>query len=275
MVTYIYREQERRRNRQLLIVGAGIAALIALAVICLVQSCMDAPQDEGEDGGPVFDAACLIAEGDRYSYIRNGQVISRVGVDVSEHQEYVDWQAVANDGIEFAYIRLGYRGSTQGDLEQDDYYEYNIDAAAAAGLDTGVYFFSQALTTDEAVEEAEYVLNRLAGRQLSCAVVYDFEKIEGDSRVLKLSADDVTANADAFCERIEQAGYSTMIYSSERDLIYYNIDELDGRPIWYASYGGAPATGTKYACWQYSDESDVAGIDSGADMNLDLSAIYE
>ena len=155
----------------------------------------------------------------RYVYKQDGKVLSRLGIDVSENQGEIDWFQVARDGIDFAVIRVGYRGTSTGGIFLDDYFEENIDSAQYVGLDTGVYFFSQATTVAEAQEEADFVLEKLAGRQLQYPVVYDCEEVAagaGKSRTGGLSRDEMTACAKAFCARVEQASSSFSVASSSR-----------------------------------------------------------
>ena len=118
------------------------------------------------------------------------------GVDVSAHQGEIDWEKAAADGIQFAMIRLGYRGYTEGEIGLDPYFLRNIEGAQAAGLDVGVYFFSQAITKDEAVEEAKFVLNWIEGYELDYPIFFDWEDIEADART------DGYADADRLCGRL-------------------------------------------------------------------------
>ena len=211
----------------------------------------------------------------RFSYAVDGQAQSRLGVDVSENQLNIDWNAVAQDGIDFAWIRLGYRGSTEGGLYLDPYYEYNIDAAQAAGLDTGVYFFSQATTTDEAVEEARYVINALNGRTLQYPVGFDSEVVS-NGRTANLSDDEMTAICQAFCQTMERAGYTCVIYGNGSDLSRYSARTLETYGVWYAEYNMPSPTATvDFYYWQYSNDGSVAGIPTAVDMNIDLTQAYE
>lgn len=208
----------------------------------------------------------------RLAYEEEGVVTSRTGIDVSEHQGYIDWDAVAQDGIDFAMIRLGNRGTTSGGLSIDDYFSYNLASATQVGIDVGVYFFSQSTTEQEAVDEAEFVLSNLDGAALDYPVVYDHERVYGtEGRADDLSSEQMTANARAFCERIEQAGYTAMIYGNASDLARYNLDELGAYSIWYAEYGvSTPSTDELFTMWQYSNEGTVAGIDTVVDLNIHL-----
>ena len=148
----------------------------------------------------------------------------RRGIDVSEHQYEIDWARVAAADIDFAYIRLGYRGYTQGGLFEDPYFQAKIQGALNYGLDVGVYLFSQAVNVQEAIEEAEFVIERLQGYDISLPVMYDWEKIEGGgARTDNLPSDMLNNCAVAFCEAVKNAGYTPGVYFN-RHLGYYGFD---------------------------------------------------
>lgn len=136
-----------------------------------------------------------------------------LGIDVSTYQGEIDWEQVALSGIDFAMIRLGLRGYTQGGIRMDSMFERNIDEALAAGLDVGVYFFSQAVSVQEAEEEADFVLGQLEGYTLTYPVVFDWESVsDASARTNHMDAEEVTRCAAAFCDKIAAAGYTPMIY---------------------------------------------------------------
>ena len=168
----------------------------------------------------------------RYVYSENGEVKSRIGIDVSDHQRNVNWAAVAQDGIDFAMLRLGNRGSTEGKLYVDELFADNVLGVQSVGMPFGVYFFSQATSEDEAREEAQFVLGTLSScglspESLAYPVVFDQEPVEGEGRANDLSADQLTANALAFCRAIEEAGYRPMVYGNQIDMAQRNMDELE------------------------------------------------
>lgn len=215
----------------------------------------------------------------RYAYVEAGSAPSRVGIDVSENQHAIDWGAVAADGIDFAMVRLGYRGATEGDLYLDAYYEANMAGAQGAGLERGIYFFSQAITPEEAVEEAEFVLAHLDGAALDYPIAFDSEEhIQGvaNPRTSPLDKPAMTAVADAFCERIEEAGYEVMVYGNAHDMSRYRRSSMDHRLIWFAEYGAQePHNKLDIVMWQYSNAGTVAGIEGAVDMNLDLRPVLD
>jgi len=195
---------------------------------------------------------------------------TRTGIDVSSFQYDVDWEDVAADGIEFAIIRLGYRGYGNGALREDEYFRENLEGALAAGLEVGIYFFSQAISIDEAREEAAYVMKLLDGAELKQPVYYDWEPIYFDTaRTDGLPGDVVTANARAFCETIEAGGYEAGIYFNQHDI--YNVIELENLtdfPLWYAQYNETPDMIYDFWCWQYTDQGVVEGVATTADLSI-------
>ena len=210
-----------------------------------------------EDGLMTYDD-------DEYTY--------RLGVDVSKYQKKVKWSKVEKAGFEFAMIRLGYRGYTEGDIFLDEYYEENIQNANRSGLDVGVYFFSQALTEDEAIEEAQFVLEHIKGYEIGMPIVYDPEIVYNDnSRTKGISKEQFTKNTLAFCNVIKEAGYETMVYANMRwEDEQLNMSELEGIDIWYADYVGLPQTPYHFEMWQYTEKGRVDGIDGGTDINIQM-----
>lgn len=193
------------------------------------------------------------------------------GVDVSEHQHRVDWGQVARSGVDYAYIRLGRRGYTEGGLFLDPFYHTNMSGASAAGLRRGVYFFSQAVTVQEAIEEARFVLENLGGQPLDLPIVFDWEKIDSaDSRTLSLPRETRTDCAVAFCETIRAAGYAPAVYFN-RNLGYYGYDlsRLTDYSFWFAlPEAGWPSFYYAMDSWQFSFTEDVPGIEGETDMSL-------
>lgn len=273
-------ETQRRRSQsagfgasgkaRLVLVGAILAALAAVALALGTCTASRSVSDYVPSSSSPYDWNNLRNDNGRLAYEDESGVTSRTGIDVSEHQGYIDWNVVAQDGIDFAMIRLGNRGATSGGLSVDDYFAYNLSSAQAAGLDVGVYFFSQATTEQEAVEEAEFVLSNLDGAALDYPIAYDHERIAGvEGRADDLSVEQMTANARAFCERIQQAGYAAMIYGNASDLARYDLDGLRDYAVWYAEYGvRVPTSDVLFTMWQYSNEGTVAGIETVVDLNI-------
>lgn len=218
-----------------------------------------------------YNKAAFRLKGDRMSYGEK-EFGYRFGIDVSYYQKKIDWEKVAADGVEFAIIRLGYRGWSDGALYVDTCFVENIKGAQAAGIDVGVYFFSQAVNEMEAKEEAEYVLSKLKGYDLQMPVAYDVESTDDeDGRMDNISTLQRSKNAAVFCKVIEDAGYDAMIYCN----MYYeaymlDLEMLSGFPIWYADYNRYPQTPYHFDIWQYTSRGKVDGIDGNVDLNIQM-----
>ena len=198
------------------------------------------------------------------------------GIDVSRYQYDVDWEAVAGDGIDFAIIRAGGRsygrGEDSGKIYDDVTFEQNMQGAIAAGLDVGAYFFSSAITVEEAVEEADLLLSMLEPyrEHITYPVVCDWEYLGGnESRAYGVDSEIITGCIAAFCERVREAGYTPMLYFNKfcgyvkmdlRDLVQYNF--------WFAEYADYPTCIYGFQFWQYSCTGKVAGISSDVDLDL-------
>jgi len=207
---------------------------------------------------------------------RGTDYATRRGIDVSEHQHEIDWRQVAASGVDYAYIRLGRRGYTEGGLFEDPFFTRNFQGASDAGLDVGVYFFSQAVSVQEAIEEADFVLARLRGHTVHLPVVYDWEKItEPDARTLDVTAEVRTQCAIAFCETVKNAGYTPCVYFN-RNLGYYGYDlsRLTDYEFWFAlPEASYPSFYYAVDSWQYSFTETVPGIDYATDMSLRFEAL--
>ena len=202
-----------------------------------------------------------------------------LGVDVSKWQGKIDWAAVKNSGIQFAIIRIGYRAEN-GKLYKDSNADYNIQQAVKQGILVGVYFFSTAVNTVEAVEEANFVISSVRGYKISYPVVYDCEGYtNSNSRMNKLSADTRTNNALAFLEKVKNTGYTGMFYGAKADIsgsTYWNMPRIEKSfKIWVAHYSTptyptvkTPEYSGKYDMWQYTNRGNVKGIDGNCDMNV-------
>lgn len=199
-------------------------------------------------------------------------VTARFGIDVSEFQgEEIDWGQVRDSGVEFVIIRLGYRAyGESGALVLDAMYEQNIQGALDAGLDVGVYFFSQAVSAAEAVEEAEFVFDNLAPYEITGPVVYDTEEIKWDTaRTDNNTGQEFTNYCKVFCDTVEHAGYRSMIYSNMKWMAFtLDRDELSEYDFWYADYYDLPQCPYDYEIWQYSESGSVPGINGNVDLNL-------
>lgn len=197
----------------------------------------------------------------------------RKGIDVSKYQSSIDWRSVRNSGIEFAIIRLGNRGLDSGSMNDDPYGIQNLQAARAAGMKVGVYFFSQATTQAEAIEEANYMLRAVNGVALDLPIVMDYEYGDGNSGRLyaaHLSKQDATNNVLAFCGQVKSAGYVPMLYANGSFLnssVY--ADQISANyPIWLANYTYETGYQGNYNLWQFSSKGTVPGIEGWVDLDV-------
>lgn len=208
-------------------------------------------------------------EGD-VTLAENSGIDTKKGIDVSKFQGKVNWKKVASDEIEFAYMRLGYRGYGSGKIVLDDTYEYNIEKATAAGLDVGVYFFTEAISEREAIEEAEFVLENLEGYDVDLPIVIDVEEsASSDSRTKDLTKEERTDIVIAFCERIKEAGHDVMIYGNTKSfMIMMDNEKLEDYDKWFAYYKYPLRFPYKMRMWQYTSSGEVDGIEGGVDINI-------
>ncbi|MCR5520526.1 MAG: hypothetical protein K6F44_01280 [Lachnospiraceae bacterium] len=203
-------------------------------------------------------------------YDGDGQEISIRGIDVSKFQGSINWKKVAAAGVKFAIIRLGYRGMNEGTLEIDNYYRTNIQNATANGIAVGVYFFSEAITTEEAVEEAEYVLKNIKGYNVTYPIVFDTEKVTTfDARANNLSMQERTDICLAFCDRIREAGYTPMIYANTRYMLTgIDLSRLEDIEKWFAVYSKDIKFPYEFGILQYSESGKIDGIGGSVDLDI-------
>ncbi len=212
-----------------------------------------------------------ILETGEYRYVEGEQVVSRKGIDVSRYQGKIDWSEVASDGVEYVFIRVGFRGyGKEGNIVLDDMFVKNIEGAQAAGLKVGAYFVGQAITVEEAKEEAQFVMEQLAPYVIDYPVVYDVEKTAAESgRMNSLDATTRTDVVIAFLEEVKAAGYKPMIYANtEMYAVMLEFERLEQYDKWYAYYGEDLFFPYNYDIWQYSEKGTVKGIDGAVDLNI-------
>ena len=198
----------------------------------------------------------------------------RLGVDISRHDGEVDWKKLKKDGIDFVILRCGYRGYQSGKLKADENFQANIKGALEAGLDVGVYIFSQAASEKEALEEAALCLEQIRGHKITLPVFYDPEIIRDDpARSDNISGEQFTKNAVAFCEAIKKAGFVPGVYSNMLWEAYeFDMSIIKDYVIWYADYEPQPQTPYNYEFWQYAEKD--GDIKAPYDMDIQVIKYY-
>ena len=291
----------RELDRKGKVLLGGTCALVALVVVlAAIALALRGGEDPApEDTGPSVPAGELLVE-DLYEgqrlipefdvekneldpelfqegedgFLHYGEAL--LGVDVAEYQGAIDWGQVKKAGIDFAILRLGWRGMTEGGLNLDATYQQNIEGAVGAGMPVGVYFFSQAVSEEEAREEAAFVLEALGGRELQYPVVFDWEQPfpseslpAEDLRAYDMTGEQVSRFALAFCQEIEKGGYTPCVYTNKTMAYgFFDLELLKDYPLWYAEYQPAPSLYYGFDLWQYTASGSVSGIDGDVDLNL-------
>ncbi len=262
----------------------GLVVLCAMIFVIVALARPAAPGPETEDTEQTETAehvtestlpppeANPIGMGDFYmdgDYLSCLATPSVLGIDVSVWQGDINWTEVKQAGVEFAMIRAGARGTEEGDLFEDSYAQANYAGAAAAGIQVGAYFFSQAITVDEAVAEANYLLDIVKDWELQMPLVFDWEFVSTDARTAHMDPRTLTNCAKAFCETVKNAGYTPMIYFNTNqsfDMLY--LAELKEYNFWLAQYDTVLNYPYKIDMWQYSESGAVPGIEGNVDVNL-------
>ena len=229
----------------------------------------------GSDGRPLCGNQYI--DGKRYFFNANGAKASLFGADFSKHQGTIDWASVKQSGVEFVILRAAVRGyGPSGNLVTDSQIAANIKGALAQNIDVGIYVFSQAVTTEEAVEEAERALDIIKGYDIKLPVYFDSEYSGAPNRTGRadgLTKAERTSLAIAFCETVRKAGYKAGVYAS-KSFFYDNLDyaalQSRGYEIWLAHYISS-VTDFKYPynIWQYTSKGSIGGVQSEyADLDI-------
>ena len=202
------------------------------------------------------------------------------GIDVAKYQGTIDWAEVAASGADFAMVRLGYRGMVEGEITEDSNARYNLQEAERAGLKLGAYFFSTAITAEEAMEEANWVADFLAPYPITYPVAYNCEGFgDPENRQYHLSKYDRTDIALAFLKQLEKRGYEAMFYASKNEMeenTKWEVTRIEGDyKIWVAQYPELPYPQTEqssysrvHQMWQFTREGKVPGIPVGVDVDI-------
>lgn len=225
-----------------------------------------------------YDSSLFQYNANGYLTYESDLYTSRVGIDVSRYQKEIDWAQVKASGVDFAILRLGYRGYGTGAIVTDTYFEKNIQGALANGIEVGVYFFSQAINEAEAAEEAQYCLDLLQGRyDITYPIIFDWEPYDSslNPRTEGLSDEMLTKCAVSFCNTVRAAGYETMVYSNLTYFyLHFDLSKLVDFPLWLAQYNRTPTFYYHFDMWQYSCTGTVPGIKGNVDMNIQLIPLY-
>ena len=218
-----------------------------------------------------YDYSKMQKEGQFFVYTDEEQgIVSKKGIDVSKFQGKIDWKLVKKDGIEFAILRVGFRGYESGKLVLDETFINNLEGTKEQNIDIGVYFYSQAITREEAIEEAQMVIDAIKDYNITYPVVLDTEIPSGDgARTEGLTNEERTEYIQVFCETVEKAGYKPMVYSNVNWFILQtDYKELSKYDIWLANYDSQPYFPYDFQMWQYSDKGKINGIEGDVDLNI-------
>ncbi|MDE6529871.1 MAG: hypothetical protein K2K96_03755 [Lachnospiraceae bacterium] len=217
-----------------------------------------------------YDYSGLVYQRPLMKYYENNTRVSYVGADISKTQDYVDFLELKRAGIEFVMLRLGQRGYSSGEITLDEYFMDNWKRATEAGLDVGVYFFSQAVTVEEAEEEAQFVIDTLSENKIQYPVVFAMDTIPNEvSRIDSLDKMERTNIAIAFMDKISDNGYFPMIYGDKEWLIQkMSLGSMIGYDVWLSQEMDIPDYPYQFAMWQYTTHGSIAGIAGDANLNI-------
>ena len=217
-----------------------------------------------------YDFTNLVSKNDLLHYYADGKQISYLGVDLSKYQKKVDFAAIQAEGIDFCMLRVGSRGYSTGTIQADEMFETHLAGANAVGMPVGLYFYSQAVTEAEAVEEANYVISKIGQNKITYPIAFDMEFVENDtSRIETLTREEKTNIALAFLKRIEEAGYTAMLYGNKEWLLKrIDIAKVEQYDIWLTQEDDIPDYPYLFSMWQYTRQGEVFGIDGYVDLNI-------
>ena len=195
------------------------------------------------------------------------------GIDVSAYQKTIDWKAVKESGkVDFAFLRVGYRGWGTGRMELDSKFAYNAKNALENGIPIGVYFVTKAITPEEAKEEAEWIIQQIKGYKVTWPVVMDFESAQDDrDRTWGMTSDTRTEIIISFCETLKAAGYTPMLYGAVGTyMAKMDIARVSEYCKWFAQYFNAPHFAYAFQIWQATGSGTVEGIPVNVDIDYSM-----
>lgn len=255
------------------VISLLLCAMLVLTPFAVGAVSDDDPMSLPSSSGSLKRAAVTPQEAYAHgSRFQTGYAIYDV-IDVSTHNGSISWPLVAASGIKYVMIRAGYRGYTEGILNADDKFLDNVNGALAAGINVGVYFYSQAISVAEAEAEAQFTLDAMKGLNIGLPVAFDFEYAEknggytGRLYNAKLSKAEVTALCNAFCDKVSQQGYTAMVYANA-----FSLNDLMNASglrygVWLAEYHTTPTYTGNYEMWQYTSKGSVFGISGNVDRS--------
>lgn len=289
----------KKRNIFLAIILLLVAVLVVAAVVTVMKGPRESSVElvskisptelqvndlyEGQMVIPYFDIPTNSYKPDQFIEKKKGLITyeggeSLMGINVNDQRGSIDWAQVAESGVDYAMIRVGFREYGRGKIVADEQFEANIKGALDAGIPVGVYFYSKAVTDAEAEEEATFVLEKIRGYNVKYPVafywVYD-TKDDGsrdeNSRTVRCNGDQVTGFIDTFCKKVKAAGYTASFYC-DKEMGYKSLDlsKLSGYDMWYAEFRTAPSFYYDFGIWQYTKEGIVPGIEGNVPLNLSL-----
>lgn len=276
---------KRRRKEWMAVISLSVVLVVLLAVAMLLPKTPEElplptdtyptryyPVETTTEPSPLepnpYEASDFQYAG-RYLTCTAGE--SLMGIDVSSHQGVIDWQQVADAGVEFVMIRAGFRGFSEGILYEDERAQENYRGAKDAGLKVGAYFFSQATSVEEALEEAELLLSIVKEWEVDLPLVFDWEYISNTARTADMKRRLLTDCALAFTQRIRAEGYEPMIYFNPHlAKNFLHLEELADCAFWLAMYTDWMRYEHRFLMWQYSNQGKVPGIETAVDLNLML-----
>ncbi len=217
-----------------------------------------------------YDYSGLVYQYPIMKYYEDSEKVSRVGVHICADDGDVDFEKLKKAGVEFAMIEIGSRGYGSGNLMADEMFYENVRKATEAGMDIGVTFYSQAVTNEEAMEEAVRVVEGLQGFSVVYPVVFDMEYVKNDTaRVQGLSRDEKTEIALTFLNAIQQVGYKAMLYGDKEWLIRrVDLSKLIGFDVWLSQEQDTPDYPYKFTMWEYTKDAKLDGMEEPARLSI-------
>lgn len=241
----------------------------------VLVSYMDGTQEwlEIDEDLPVndYDFTKLKTKNGKMAYYDGNRKLSRLGIDLSKDSGTVDFEALKENGIDFVMLKVGERGYGTGLISPDESFTANMEAAVKAGMDVGVYFCSQAVTVEEAVEEAKFVTDRLLPYEITYPAALRMESILSDTaRTDILDAKQRTEIAEAFLNDVESAGYDPILYG-ERDFLLTEVlpsELLKEREVWLTDQDPIPDYPYQFKMWEYAVGTTVQGVEKEVSMTI-------